>query len=73
MHLLFNVMGAVLFSGVFYGVSALSRQPLTDYSLVPWEISAIHTCFNLTATAVLLPLRGMLVRLARWLVPERKQ
>lgn len=70
-HLLFNVLGAVLFCGVFYTVAAFSRRELTALPLAPWEISAIHTCFNLTATAVLLPMRKLLVRLARRLVPER--
>ena len=39
-------------------------------SVRAWDISVIHTGFNLIATAVLMPLNGLLVKLAYVIVPQ---
>jgi len=38
-----------------------------------WDISLIHTAFNVVATAVLMPMNGLLVKLAYAIVPEVKE
>lgn len=38
-----------------------------------WNIAVIHTTFNLAATAVLMPMNGLLVKLAYLIVPEVKE
>ena len=72
-HLLFNLVGVALFSVIFYGLGLFVDWAFLDDSLEAWDISLIHTAFNLGATAVLLPMNGLLVKLAYLLVPEIKE
>ena len=69
-HLLFNVVGAVMFAVVFYGLGMFILWNFLGDSVQAWDISVIHTGFNLIATAVLMPLNGLLVKLAYLIVPE---
>ena len=72
-HLLFNVVGAVMFAVIFYGVGMFIQWNFLGDSVQAWDISVIHTGFNLIATAVLMPMNGLLVKLAYLLVPEVKE
>ena len=72
-HLLFNVVGAVMFAVIFYGINAFAPWTFLGDSVQAWDISVIHTGFNLIATAVLMPLNGLLVKLAYVVVPEVKE
>ena len=72
-HLLFNVVGAVMFAVVFYGLGMIIEWNFLGDSVQAWDISVIHTGFNLIATAVLMPLNGLLVKLAYLMVPEMKE
>ena len=69
-HLLFNVVGAVMFAVVFYGLGMFIEWEFLGDSVQAWDISLIHTAFNVVATAVLMPMNGLLVKLAYLLVPE---
>ena len=69
-HLLFNVVGAVMFAVIFYGINAFAPWTFLGDSVQAWDISVIHTGFNLVATAVLMPLNGLLVKLAYVVVPQ---
>ena len=69
-HLLFNVVGAVMFAVVFYGLGLFIDWKFLGTPVQAWDISVIHTGFNLVATAVLMPMNGLLVKLAYLLVPE---
>jgi len=69
-HLLFNMVGAVMFAVVFYGLGMFIEWNFLGDSVRAWDISVIHTGFNLIATAVLMPLNGLLVKLAYLIVPE---
>ena len=72
-HLLFNVVGAVMFAVVFYGLGMVIEWKFLEDSVQAWDISVIHTGFNLIATAVLIPLNGLLVKMAYAIVPEVKE
>ena len=72
-HLLFNVVGVLMFLVIFYGLGMFIDWKFLSDSVQAWDISAIHTGFNLVATAVLLPLNGLLVKLAYAIVPEVKE
>ena len=72
-HLLFNVVGVVMFVVIFYGLGLFIDWKFLSDSVQAWDISVIHTGFNLVATAVLLPMNGLLVKLAYLLVPEVKE
>ena len=68
-HLLFNVVGAVMFAVVFYGVGMFVEWNFLNDPVQAWDISLIHTAFNLVATAVLMPMNGLLVKLAYLFIP----
>ena len=68
-HLLFNVVGAVMFAVVFYGLGMFIEWNFLETSVQAWDISLIHTAFNLVATAVLMPMNGLLVKLAYLFIP----
>ena len=72
-HLLFNVVGATMFAIIFYGAGLFIDWTFLNESVAAWDISVIHTGFNLIATAVLLPMNGLLVKLAYLIVPEVKE
>ena len=72
-HLLFNVVGATIFALVFYGLGMFIEWTFLRDSVQAWDISVIHTGFNVIATAVLMPMNGLLVKLAYLLIPEVKE
>ena len=69
-HLLFNLVGVALFAIVFYGIGFIRPWDFMGDSLRAWDISLIHTGFNLAATAVLLPMNGLLVKMAYIIIPH---
>ena len=69
-HLLFNVVGATMFAVIFYGLGMVIEWKFLGDSVQAWDISVIHTGFNVIATAVLMPMNGLLVKLAYVLVPQ---
>ena len=71
-HLLFNVVGVALFVVVFYGLGIFIDWTFLDATAQAWDIAVIHTCFNLGATAVLLPMNGLLVKLAYLIIPREQ-
>ena len=71
-HLLFNVVGATMFAVLFYGIGLFVEWEFLADPVQAWDISVIHTCFNLVATAVLMPMNGLLVKLAYVLVPYQE-
>ena len=69
-HLLFNIVGVALFVVVFYGIGLFIDWKFLADTAAAWDIAVIHTCFNLGATAVLLPMNGLLVKLAYLVIPH---
>jgi len=72
-HLLFNLVGVGLFVIVFYGLGLFIDWTFLLDTVGAWHIAVIHTLFNLGATAVLMPLNGLLVKLAYLMIPEAKE
>ncbi len=71
-HLLFNVVGAVMFAVIFYGIGMFVEWSFLSDPVQAWDISVIHTGFNLVATAVLMPMNGLLVKLACLFIPKQE-
>ncbi len=71
-HLLFNVVGVVIFVIIFYGLGLFIDWKFLSDTVQAWDISVVHTGFNLVATAVLLPLNGLLVKLAYLVIPREQ-
>ena len=72
-HLLFNVVGVTIFVVVFYGLGLFIDWNFLSNTAAAWNIAVIHTCFNVAATIVLMPMNGLLVKLACLLVPDVKE
>ena len=68
-HLLFNVVGVLMFVVIFYGLGIFIDWRFLGDPVQAWDISVVHTAFNLVATAVLLPMNGLLVKLAYLFIP----
>ncbi|MBR2048195.1 MAG: Na/Pi cotransporter family protein [Oscillospiraceae bacterium] len=71
-HLLFNVVGVALFVVIFYGIGLVYPWAILNQTAEAWDIAIIHTAFNITATAVLLPMNGLLVKLAYLVIPREQ-
>ena len=69
-HLSFNVIGTVVWLAVFCLVRALVRPVLLDASASLFSIAVVHSAFNVLCTLLLLPMTGLLERLAHRLVPD---
>ena len=72
-HLLFNIVGVLLFVVVFYGIGLFVPWAFLENTAHAWNIAVIHTLFNVCATCVLMPMNGLLVKLAYLIVPEVKE
>ena len=71
-HLLFNVVGVTIFVVVFYGLGLFIDWKFLNDATAAWDISLIHTIFNVAATLVLLPMNGLLVKLAYIIIPHEQ-
>ena len=69
-HLSFNVIGTAVWLVVFCLVRALFRPVLLDASASLFSIAVVHSAFNVLCTLLLLPMTGLLERLAHRLVPD---
>ena len=70
-HLYFNIIGTIVFLGLFYGANALLRFSFVSDPLDAADIAVVHTIFNLFSTALLLPFSRGLERLASWSIREK--
>ena len=74
MHLTFKITGVAIFSIFFYGAQlfgvdwAFLSQPVNAV-----DIAVVHSLYNIGATAVLLPMRNLLLKVAYLLIPEKKE
>ena len=71
-HLLFNVVGVTIFVIVFYGLGLFVDWKFLNDTCSAWNIAVIHTCFNVAATCVLMPMNGLLVKLAYLVIPREE-
>ena len=72
-HLYFNIIGVALFLTVFYGLNAVLHFTFVNDTVTAWGIAVVHSIFNLTATAVLLPFANILEKLAIATIPDDAQ
>ncbi len=69
-HLYFNIVGVTLFVVVFYGIGLFFPWEILGETAGAMDIAKIHTGFNLVTTLVLLPLHGVLEKLAYMTIPR---
>lgn len=68
-HLMFNMIGTVLFLTVFYTLNLFVHFAFLEENATAVGIAMIHTTFNVTVTLVLIPFNQMLVKLAYIVIP----
>ncbi|MBQ7006314.1 MAG: Na/Pi cotransporter family protein [Oscillospiraceae bacterium] len=72
-HLYFNVIGSLGFMIIFYSLNAVIGFEFIGDSINAAGIAVIHTLFNVTATAILLPLNRVLEKLAYLTIKDDDQ
>ena len=72
-HLLFNVIGTVVWIAVFSILSVTVKPAILDTSASYFGIAVSHSIFNVLCTALLLPMSSLLEKLAYIIVPEGKE
>ena len=72
-HLSFNVIGTVACLGAFSVVKAIFAPALLDESATYAGIATAHSIFNIICTLLLLPMSGLLEKLAYKLIPDTEQ
>ncbi len=63
-HLYFNIIGTAVFMSVFYVLEAIFHFPFMERPADALGIAVVHSCFNVSATLLLLPFSKGLVKLA---------
>lgn len=65
MHLLFNIIGTVIFSAVAILYLTTVQPAWANGQITQTQISSIHTLFNIATTVLLFPVSGWIVKLAK--------
>lgn len=71
-HFLFNLIGTVIFISFLQGPTYRIIAYLNPGD-IPRQIANAHTLFNVTNTLILLPFAGILVKLAKKIVPGEEE
>lgn len=71
-HLSFNVIGTLIWLSVFSIAKAIFDLPILNESASEFSIAICHSSFNILCTALLLPMSGLLEKLACKIVAEPK-
>lgn len=71
-HLSFNVIGTVVWLTVFSIVNAVFSPALLGKAANPAGIAVAHTAFNILCTILLLPMTGLLEKLALTIIHDDK-
>ena len=71
-HLSFNVIGTVVWLSIFSLISAVFEPAILSQGATYLGIAVCHSLFNILCTALLLPMSGLLERIAYLIVPEGK-
>ena len=70
LHLLNKIVGALLFSVLFYGAQIFVNWTFLDQATRPVDIAIFHTAYNVGVTLVLIPLRNVMIWGVCKLIPD---
>ena len=65
MHLLFNVIGTILFSVVAILFFTVMNPAMGEGMITQTQISTVHTIFNIGTTVLLFPVSNLIIKLAK--------
>ena len=71
-HLLFNIIGATVWLGIYSIIRAIFMPAILDSSATLVGIAVVNTAFKLLSTMLLLPMSSILEKLAVKIVPDAK-
>lgn len=72
-HLYFNIIGTIVMCALFYGSNLFISYGFLNDVVNQADIAIIHTMFNVTATALLLPFSRQLEKLACLTIRDREE
>ena len=72
-HLSFNIIGTIACLGAFAAVKAILAPSLLNEAANYAGIATAHSIFNVVCTLLLLPMSGLLEKLAYKLIPDTEQ
>ena len=72
-HLMFNIIGTVVWLAVFSVGKLFINPAYLTSSIGEFEIAIVHTVFNVLCTVLLLPMTGILERMANKFVKDDKK
>ena len=73
LHLLNKIVGALLFTVIFYGLGLFIDWKFLSIATRPVDIAIIHTAYNVAVTLVLIPARNLMIKAVCKLIPEAKE
>ncbi len=65
MHLLFNIIGTVIFSVAAIAFFTIVNPAWSHGNITQTQISTVHTVFNIATTVLLFPVSGWIIKLAK--------
>ncbi len=71
LHLFYNFAKTFLFMAVFYSIHAIVHFPFMDGPISAVGVAVVHSAFNIAACIVLMPFSGLLVKLVRFVLPDK--
>ncbi len=65
MHLLFNIIGTIIFSAAVITFFLTVKPDWAFGTITQTQIGAVHTVFNIATTVLLFPVSGLIIKLAK--------
>lgn len=72
LHMLFNVIGTAIFTVAYYLLPIAEWVRALSPNDVARQFANMHLVFNLASTIILLPFGGLIVKLVKLIVPDKK-
>ena len=73
LHLLNKIVGAVLFSVLFYTLNMFVHFEFLSMTANPVNIAIFHTLYNVGVTLVLIPARHLMIKMVCIFIPDAKE
>ena len=72
LHMMFNVIGTVIFTAAYYVLPIADWVRALSPNDVARQLANMHLVFNLASTIILLPFGQYIVKLVKFIVPDKK-
>ena len=72
-HLMFNLIGAVVFGGLIYLIKGTHGIAIWDHVVNRGNVADFHSLFNIATAVILMPLTGAFVKLLNKMIPRTEE